>query len=103
MLVKYTFLGNAKLDDFVNADDYGIIDRGFVAQPANPTWEQGNFNYDAFINADDYGIIDRAFIGQSAGLAADRPSDVLAAVGVVQKREDGASILAELFSVEPVM
>ena len=51
----------------VNADDYGLIDRGFTSQKGG--WYNGDFNYDDVVNADDYGMIDRAFIGQTGRLS----------------------------------
>jgi len=69
VLIKYTWNGDANLDGIVNADDYGLIDRGFISQKGG--WYNGDFNYDDIVNADDYGLIDRAFIAQNAPLSSD--------------------------------
>ena len=68
IIVRYTWNGDASFDGIVNADDYGLIDRGFTSQEGG--WYNGDFNYDGVVNADDYGLIDRAFIGQSGQLSA---------------------------------
>jgi hypothetical protein len=70
ILVKYTYDGDANLDGRINADDYFRIDSTFLAQPQNPTFEQGNFNYAGRVDADDYFLIDSAFLGQGAPLAS---------------------------------
>ena len=67
ILIKYTWSGDANCDGIVNADDYGLIDRGFVSQKGG--WYNGDFNYDTMVNADDYGLIDRAFVGQTGPLS----------------------------------
>jgi hypothetical protein len=68
VVVKYTYNGDATLDDKVNADDYFRIDSGFLDQPANPLYAQGDFNYDDRITADDYFLIDSAFLSQGPPL-----------------------------------
>ena len=62
--VKSTWTGDANLDGRINSDDYFRIDSGFLAQPANPAYNQGDFNYDGRINSDDYFLIDSAFLAQ---------------------------------------
>ena len=68
ILVKYTWQGDASFDGMINADDYGRIDRGFIARGS--VYDDGDFNYDGLVNADDYGIIDRGFVGQNGRLGA---------------------------------
>jgi hypothetical protein len=67
VLVKYTWYGDANLDGVVNADDYFLVDSGFITQIGG--WYNGDFNYDGSINADDYFLIDSAFIGQTGKLS----------------------------------
>ncbi len=67
VLVKYTWNGDANLDGLVNADDYFLIDSGFISQ--HPGYHNGDLNYDGAVNADDYFLIDSSFITQSAPLA----------------------------------
>ena len=69
VLVKYTYNGDANLDGRITSDDYFRIDSGFLAQPANPTYDQGDFNYDGQITSDDYFQIDSAFLGQGEPMA----------------------------------
>jgi len=109
VLLKYVYFGDANMDGVVNADDYHLIDKAFIVQPGG--WYNGDFNYDGVINADDYFLIDRAFLCQSGPLAAGEPEPAEAASeqsAVVtrvqpQKTEADQSILAQLFSTEPVM
>lgn len=77
ILVRRTYNGDANFDAKVNADDYFLIDSGFLAQSANPAYRDGDFNYDATVNADDYFLIDSAFLGQAA-VAATPPAAVTA-------------------------
>jgi hypothetical protein len=75
ILIKYTWNGDGNLDGVVNADDYFLIDTGFVTQTGG--YHNGDFNYDGLINADDYFLIDSAYIGQSGKLSAGiRPNAV---------------------------
>ena len=71
ILVKYTWNGDANLDGIVNADDYFLIDSGFITQGKG--YYHGDFNYDGIVNADDYFLIDSAFLGQTASLALTTP------------------------------
>jgi len=68
ILVKPTWNGDANLDGVVNADDYFLIDNGFITQA--PGCQNGDFNYDGVINADDYFLIDSAFLCQTGPLSA---------------------------------
>ena len=67
ILMKYTWNGDANLDGIVNADDYFLVDSGFITQKGG--WYNGDFNYDGVVNADDYFLIDSAFIGQTGWMA----------------------------------
>ncbi|MCY2952087.1 MAG: lamin tail domain-containing protein [Planctomycetota bacterium] len=70
--VKYTWNGDANLDGIVNADDYFLVDSGFITQ--QPGYENGDMNYDGTVNADDYFLIDSAYIAQSGQLATAMPT-----------------------------
>ena len=74
IVVKYTWDGDANLDGMVNADDYFLIDSGYITQKKG--YYNGDFNYDGVINADDYFLIDSAYIGQEGILAAGRGQSV---------------------------
>ena len=116
VVVMYTWNGDANLDGVVNADDYFQIDSNFI--PQGKGYQNGDFNYDDVVNADDYFLIDSAFLGQTGPLpggesasatthAAPEPADS-AAMGdavIVQgaKKQEADSLLAELFSTEPVL
>ena len=69
ILVKYTWNGDATLDGVVNADDYFLIDAGFIMRRTG--FRNGDFNYDGVINADDYFLIDSAFLQQTGLLCAE--------------------------------
>ena len=103
-LVKYTWNGDANLDGIINADDYFLVDAGFITQ--NKGWYNGDFNYDDIINADDYFLIDSAYVGQGSPLAASKPQSVVSenvAVPQPAKKADPDGILSQLFSTEPVL
>jgi len=116
VLVKYTWNGDANLDGVVNSDDYFMIDSNFIPQAKG--YQNGDFSYDGVVNADDYFLIDSVFLGQSGPLAggesvaatthaATEPDDS-ATVGdlvIVQpaRKQDVDSLLAELFSTQPVL
>jgi hypothetical protein len=70
----------------------------------------GDFNYDGMVNADDYFQIDSAFIGQSGPLsaraaveAATAPAGELLPAQAQQRKDETPTLLAELFSTEPVL
>ena len=84
--VKYTYNGDATLDGRVNSDDYFLIDRGFLAQPAKPLYRDGDFNFDDRINSDDYFLIDSAFLGQGSPGSATAASVAMPDVEVVGQR-----------------
>ncbi|MCY2954337.1 MAG: DUF6531 domain-containing protein [Planctomycetota bacterium] len=105
VLVKYTWDGDANLDGVINADDYFQIDSGYITQAKG--YQNGDFNYDGVINADDYFLIDSAYIGQSGPLAASNVASTMSADTVAvrqqEKKTEPESILAQLFSSEPVL
>jgi len=68
ILVRCTWNGDGNLDGVVNADDYYLIDSGYLLQEVG--WHHGDFNYDGVVNADDYFLIDSAFIGQTCLFSA---------------------------------
>jgi len=72
ILVKYTWNGDANLDGVVNADDYFLVDGGFITQAGG--YHHGDLNYDGVVNADDYFLIDSAFLGQTGPLATASPA-----------------------------
>lgn len=104
VLVKCTWTGDGNLDGLINADDYFLIDSGYVTQSGG--YANGDFNYDGLVNADDYFMIDSAFIGQGAPLAGEGPTGLSGDAIVISrssKQTKEERILAELFSTEPVM
>jgi hypothetical protein len=104
VLVKYTWNGDANLDGVINADDYFLIDSGYITQAKG--YQNGDFNYDDVINADDYFLIDSAYIGQSGPLAASKSEPAVSADVAVQqpaKKVNQDGILSQLFSTEPVL
>ena len=106
VLIKCTWNGDANLDGVVNADDYFQIDSGLITQKGG--YYNGDFNYDGVVNADDYFLIDSAFIGQDKPLSASKPqpatlSQDVAAIKQPGKKAAEDSLLAQLFSTEPVL
>jgi len=71
ILVKHTWKGDTNLDGIINADDYFMMDSGFLSQQGGYRW--GDLNYDGVVNADDYFSIDSAFAGQTRKLLDDAP------------------------------
>lgn len=86
ILVRYTWGGDANLDGKIDADDYVLVDRGFLRDQANGNttahgsaadaglfdtthsqWQDGDFNYDSIVSAADYLIIDRSFLATHPG------------------------------------
>jgi len=115
ILVKYTWNGDLNIDGVVNADDYFLIDSGFITQKGG--YYNGDLNFDGkvtagVINADDYFLIDSAYIGQTGPLPASRPEAINIAPATAeaivmqrQQRKDDrpGTVLAQLFSVVPVL
>ena len=116
IIVKYTYDGDMNLDGVVNADDYFLIDTGFIG--GGRRYQDGDLNYDGVINADDYFLIDSAFLGQTGPLAggesaaatthaAPEPADAAAVEDAVivqpARKQEADSLLAGLFSAEPVL
>jgi len=89
VLVKYSWNGDANLDGVVNADDYFLVDNGFLSQGKG--YRNGDLNYDGVVNADDYFLIDGAFLGQSGPLAVAGPGDEAGSQGVQVGSEAVAS------------
>ncbi len=106
VLVKYTWNGDANIDGKIDADDYFLIDSGYITQAKG--YYNGDFNYDGIIDADDYFLIDSAYIGQSGILADGTIEEVEAASTILKARasddaDSSESVLAELFGTEPVV
>jgi len=106
VLVKCVWNGDANIDGVINADDYFLIDSAFITQ--KPGWYNGDFNYDGVVNADDYFLIDSAFIGQDKPLSASKPQPATLSQDVAAMKQPGKkatedSLLAQLFSTEPVL
>jgi hypothetical protein len=57
VIVRYTYAGDADLNGYVDAADYGYIDN-YVQFPGTSGYANGDFNYDGVIDAEDYGMID---------------------------------------------
>jgi len=59
--------GDVNLDGVIDAEDYRIMDMGYLLHESG--WTYGDFNYDGVIDAMDYALIDAGLAYQS-GLAA---------------------------------
>jgi autotransporter-associated beta strand protein len=64
ILVKYTFAGDLDLSGAIDADDYFLIDRGFVQHLAG--YRNGDLDFNGTVDADDYFLIDKAFALQGS-------------------------------------
>ena len=58
--VVYTWAADANADEEVDADDYFIVDRGFLARGG--LFRDGDFDYSGLINLNDYALIDSVFL-----------------------------------------
>jgi alpha-D-ribose 1-methylphosphonate 5-triphosphate synthase subunit PhnH len=67
VIVKYTYVGDADLNGYVDAADYGVIDN-FIQFPGASGYFNGDFNFDGVIDAADYGHIDNSIQLQGAPL-----------------------------------
>jgi len=74
VLVHYTWWGDANLDGVIDANDYEVIDKGFLFTPETMGWWTGDFNYDGMIDANDYDRIDKAFLFQTGPLGDPEPA-----------------------------
>ena len=99
LIVRYTWNGDANLDGLDNADDYFLIDSGYITKKGG--YYNGDFNYDNLVNADDYFLIDSAFIGQTGMLAPADPEPILRQA--LERESPERFITAELFSTEAVL
>ena len=81
IIVKYTYDGDMNVDGVVNADDYFLIDTGFIG--GGRRYQDGDLNYDGVINADDYFLIDGAFLGQGGPLGVGEDAVVMRVKGMV--------------------
>jgi hypothetical protein len=59
VIVRYTYYGDANLDEQVDGSDYTLIDNGFNNKLTG--WSNGDFNYDGVIDGSDYTLIDNAY------------------------------------------
>jgi hypothetical protein len=63
--VKYTLLGDANLDGFVNGEDFTILAANFNQQVTG--WDQGDFNYDGTVNGEDFTMLAANFNQGASG------------------------------------
>ena len=67
VIVKYTYAGDADLNGYVDAVDYGTVDN-WVQFPGTTGYGNGDFNFDGVIDAVDYGYLDNSIQLQGAPL-----------------------------------
>jgi hypothetical protein len=82
--LRYTLLGDANLDGFVNAEDFTLYSEN--QGQANATWDEGDFNYDGMVNAEDFTLF-----AENIGQAATE-SGVGMGTLAVQNELDGAEV-----------
>lgn len=90
MVTMLTWYGDANLDGKVNADDFALLDRGYVRQLTG--WVNGDFDYNGVIDQNDYLLIDRVYLVQSGFLSPDFIAQRQAEFGEGYVRELIASI-----------
>jgi autotransporter-associated beta strand protein len=66
--VKYTLLGDANLDGFVNGEDFTILASNFNQSVTG--WDQGDFNYDGSVNGEDFTLLAANFNQGASGAAS---------------------------------
>jgi hypothetical protein len=66
--VKYTLLGDANLDGFVNGEDFTILASNFNQSVTG--WDQGDFNYDGQVNGEDFTLLAANFNQGVSGAAS---------------------------------
>jgi subtilase family serine protease len=66
--VKYTLLGDANLDGFVNGEDFTILASNF--NQSVTSWDQGDFNYDGTVNGEDFTLLAANFNQGASGAAS---------------------------------
>jgi hypothetical protein len=66
--VTYTLLGDANLDDLVNAADFNILAANFNQSITG--WDQGDFNYDGIVNSADFNALAANFNQGVSGAAS---------------------------------
>lgn len=67
--VMYTHYGDLDLDGSVDADDYVLLDRGFVMGLSG--WVNGDVDYSGTIDQQDYLLTDAAYIHQGAPMSPE--------------------------------
>jgi hypothetical protein len=67
VLLKVTSYGDANLDGTITADDFALIDKGYLAGLG--TWAYGDFDYDGQVTSEDYLLMDRAYAQQTGTLS----------------------------------
>ncbi len=83
ILVKYTWNGDMDMNGKVDADDYFLMDSGFLSGGALKGYRNGDLDYNGtvqrgIVDADDYFLIDSAFLGQNQVLARSAPINAIA-------------------------
>jgi autotransporter-associated beta strand protein len=66
--VKYTLLGDANLDGYVNGEDFTILASNFNQQVTS--WDEGDFNYDGVVNGEDFTLLAANFNQSASGAAS---------------------------------
>jgi hypothetical protein len=65
--VKYTLMGDANLDGYVNGEDFTLLAANFNQSVTG--WDRGDFNYDGYANGEDFTVLSANF-NQGANIAA---------------------------------
>lgn len=77
VLVKYTWLGDADLNGVVDANDFGLLQFGYVGgQPYN-SWAFGDFDYNGVVDPNDFGLAQFGYVGQGAPLSPELSASIL--------------------------
>ncbi len=68
VLVSYTLVGDANLDDVISFDDYVGMDNAFFGLIPNLGWATGDLNLDDTISFDDITAMDQAYFADQMAL-----------------------------------
>ena len=92
VLIMYTYAGDADLNGYIDAVDYGTVDQ-WIQFPGTNGYGNGDFNYDGVIDAVDYGIIDNSIQLQREPLGTPGNA-AMSALAVPEPSVCGFAILA---------
>ena len=64
-VVRYTWKADVNADETVDADDFFLIDRGFLRR--STLFHEGNLDFSWVVDLDDYLLIDEVWLARNDG------------------------------------